>query len=358
MTPRGKYSPAQIDRIRDTTKITSIVGRYVVWDKKKSKPGRGDMWACCPFHGERAPSFHADDRRGKYHCFGCGADGDVFRFLMEKTGCTFPEAIAQLGGEIDLIDESPQERAAREKRDQERRDAYERDKRQEEANVRESARGIWDATTPIAGTLGEQYFRHRGILFPIDRFTSLRFHGSLRHPSVPGRKFPAVVAGVQGADDAFVGVWRIYLGQDGKKNTEVPEAKLGLGAYTEAGGGVRLGTPSGRVNLCEGIETGLGIVGITGGAPVIACLNTSGLVNFQPPIDASSALIWPDGDVDRIRTVNGAEKKIESPGHAAARTLEERLNGEGFPTATQPTTKNGADYLDVWNKMQKRLGSK
>lgn len=358
MSQRGKYSPAQIDRIRDQTKITSVVGRFVLWDKKKSKPGKGDMWACCPFHGEKAPSFHADDRRGIYHCFGCGAHGDVYRFLMEKTGCTFPEAIAQLGGEIDLIDESPQEKAAREKRDQDRRDQYERDKRQEEANVRDSANGIWRATTALVGTLGEAYFRHRGIHFDLAPFKSLRFHGALKHPSMPGRTFPGVVAGVQGADDAFMGIWRIYLGADGKKNTEVPEAKLGLGAYTEAGGGVRLGNPVGQGNLCEGIETGLGIVGITGGKPVIACLNTSGLVNFRPPADMSSALIWPDGDVDRIRTVNGAEKKIESPGHLAARTLEERLRGEGFPIGTQPTPKNGADYLDVWNKMQKRLGSK
>lgn len=353
---RGKYSPAQIDQIRHDTKITSIVGRYVIWDKKKSKPGRGDMWACCPFHGEKAPSFHADDRKGIYHCFGCGAHGDVFRFLTEKTGCTFPDAVAQLGGEKDLIDESPQERAAREKRDQARRDEAEREKRDDEADVRGAANRIWKQSQKLAGTLGEQYFISRGVPFAVN-FPSLRFHPGIKYPGRQGL-IPAVIAGVQAPDDSFLGIWRIYLGPDGKKNTDVPDAKLGLGAYTEAGGCVRLGNPVGRGNACEGIETGLGISGITGGAPVQACLNTSGLVNFTPPPDMSSLLIWPDGDVDRIRVVNGAEKQIESPGHRAGNELKSRLDSPHFPVSIQPTPKNGADYLDVWNRMNKRLGSK
>lgn len=355
MSPRGTYSKAQIDRIRDQTSIVEIVGRFVLWDNKKSKPQKRDMWACCPFHGEKEPSFHADDQRGIYKCFGCGASGDVFRFLMEKTGCSFPDAIAQLGGEKDIAEETMEQRLAREKRDQDSRDASERDRRRQEGNVRDSARGIWNGTTPIAGTLAETYLRNRGIHFPLT-FPSLRFHPGLRHPDTGSRQHPALVAGMQAPDDSFLGVWRIYLDPvTGEKSAAVDNAKLGLGAYTEAGGGVRLGSPFGQVNLCEGIETGLGIVGITGGAPVIACLNTSGLINFQPPPDASSALIWPDGDVDRIRVVNGKETKIESPGHKAANQLLERMAAVDFPTAIQPTQKNGADYLDVWNRMNKRM---
>ena len=73
-----------------------MVGRQVTWDKRKSNPGRGDYWACCPFHGEKTPSFHADNRKGRYHCFGCGVSGDHFTFLVEQEGMSFPEAVAQL----------------------------------------------------------------------------------------------------------------------------------------------------------------------------------------------------------------------------------------------------------------------
>ena len=74
----------------------------VTWDKRKSNPGRGDFWACCPFHGEKTPSFHAEDRKGRYHCFGCGVSGDHFTFLVEQEGLSFPDAVAQLAAEAGI----------------------------------------------------------------------------------------------------------------------------------------------------------------------------------------------------------------------------------------------------------------
>jgi len=91
-----RFSDSFLDEIRDRLPISQVVGEHVLWDKRKSQPAKGDMWACCPFHGEKSPSFHADDRRGRYHCFGCGASGDHFRFLTEKTGMSFPEAVELL----------------------------------------------------------------------------------------------------------------------------------------------------------------------------------------------------------------------------------------------------------------------
>ncbi|MFK4812967.1 DNA primase [Devosia sp. ZW T5_3] len=93
-----RFSDQFLDEIRQRLPITQVVGEYVMWDKRKSQPGKGDMWACCPFHGEKSPSFHADDRRGIYHCFGCGVSGDHFRFLIEKAGMSFPEAVEKLAG--------------------------------------------------------------------------------------------------------------------------------------------------------------------------------------------------------------------------------------------------------------------
>lgn len=78
--------------------ITEVIASYVTWDKAKSTAG--DRWACCPFHGENSPSFHAEDKKGVYHCFGCGASGDHFAFLVEQ-GMAFPDAVrtvAEMGG--------------------------------------------------------------------------------------------------------------------------------------------------------------------------------------------------------------------------------------------------------------------
>ena len=92
--------------------------KRVTWDKRKSQPQRGDFWACCPFHGEKTPSFHADDRRGRYHCFGCGVSGDHFTFLVEQDGMSFPQAVEQLAGEAGLP--MPARDEAEEKREKQR----------------------------------------------------------------------------------------------------------------------------------------------------------------------------------------------------------------------------------------------
>ena len=93
-----RFTDTFLEDIRQRLPISQVVGEYVTWDKRKSQPGRGDYWACCPFHGEKTPSFHADDRRGRYHCFGCGVSGDHFRFLTEHGGLSFPEAVEKLAG--------------------------------------------------------------------------------------------------------------------------------------------------------------------------------------------------------------------------------------------------------------------
>ena len=108
-----QFSPSFLDEIRDRVTLSSVVGRAVQWDRRKSQPGRGDFWACCPFHTEKSPSFHADDRKGFYHCFGCKASGDVFTFMVEKEGLSFPEAVERLAAEAGLAlpEAGPQEAA-------------------------------------------------------------------------------------------------------------------------------------------------------------------------------------------------------------------------------------------------------
>lgn len=91
-----RFSTSFLDEIRDRVPISQIVGTRVTWDRKKTNASRGDFWACCPFHGEKTPSFHCEDRKGRYHCFGCGVSGDHFRFLTELDGMSFPEAVERV----------------------------------------------------------------------------------------------------------------------------------------------------------------------------------------------------------------------------------------------------------------------
>ena len=97
-----RFAPSFLDDIRGRVSISSVVGRRVAWDRRKTNAGKGDYWACCPFHNEKSPSFHVDDRKGRYYCFGCKQSGDIFTFLVEKEGVSFPEAVERLAGEAGL----------------------------------------------------------------------------------------------------------------------------------------------------------------------------------------------------------------------------------------------------------------
>ncbi|MDE2445286.1 MAG: DNA primase [Alphaproteobacteria bacterium] len=97
-----KFPPSFLDDIRNRVSVSSVIGRTVAWDRRKTNAAKGDYWACCPFHGEKSPSFHADDRKGRYYCFGCKQSGDIFTYLVEKEGVPFPEAVSQLAAEAGL----------------------------------------------------------------------------------------------------------------------------------------------------------------------------------------------------------------------------------------------------------------
>lgn len=91
-----RFPNSFLDEIRDRVPISAVIGARVTWDRRKTNASRGDYWACCPFHGEKTPSFHCEDKKGRYHCFGCGVSGDHFRFLTENDGLSFPEAVERV----------------------------------------------------------------------------------------------------------------------------------------------------------------------------------------------------------------------------------------------------------------------
>ncbi|MGE0597353.1 MAG: DNA primase [Hyphomonadaceae bacterium] len=91
-----RFSDAFLRQVRDRVSIADYAGRKLAWDKRKSQPGRGDFWACCPFHQEKTSSFHVLDQKGIYKCFGCGEKGDAFTLAMKLEGLSFPEAVAKM----------------------------------------------------------------------------------------------------------------------------------------------------------------------------------------------------------------------------------------------------------------------
>jgi len=94
--------PNFLDDLRDRTSLSQVVGRKVTWDLRKSNQGKGDLWAPCPFHHEKTASFHVDDRKGYYYCFGCHAKGDAIAFVRELENVGFMEAVEILAREVGM----------------------------------------------------------------------------------------------------------------------------------------------------------------------------------------------------------------------------------------------------------------
>ncbi len=148
-----RFSNTFLDEIRDRVLISTVIGRRVTWDRRKTNVSRGDYWACCPFHGEKSPSFHCEDRKGRYHCFGCGVSGDHFRFLTDLEGLSFPEAVQQIA---DLAGVSmPQPDPQMEKREKERTSLQ---------DVMEMATAYFqDQLQSANGAKARAYLRDRGL---------------------------------------------------------------------------------------------------------------------------------------------------------------------------------------------------
>ena len=86
-----RFSDQIVEEIRARTDIVDLISQRVPLKRAGS-----DFKACCPFHHEKTPSFMVSPSRRSFHCFGCGVQGDVFKFIMLSDGMTFPEAVKAL----------------------------------------------------------------------------------------------------------------------------------------------------------------------------------------------------------------------------------------------------------------------
>ena len=246
------------------------------------------------------------------------ADGKSGRLMLhcKKSGCAFLDILAAAG--LRSGDYAPPDPAALAKREAERR---------AEAMKRAAqAERLWRDARPIAGTIAEAYLRERGITCELPR--TLRFHPQCWHGPT-ARRWPAMVAAVQGAGAAAV--HRTWLRPDGTGKADIDPAKAMLGAT--AGGAVRLTDGLSRLVVCEGIETALSLsCGLLDApAAIWAALSTSGLRGLRLPGRPGRLTIAPDGD---------------GPGRESAHALAERAHGLGWQVGILDPG-DGCDFNDI-----------
>ncbi len=111
----GRIPQSVIEQIRTANDLAEVIGSYI-----PLKQAGGNSLALCPFHKENTPSFTVNPQRQIYHCFGCHAHGDVFKFLQEYEHLEFIEAVKRLAERAGIpleFEENPQAERSRRKKD-------------------------------------------------------------------------------------------------------------------------------------------------------------------------------------------------------------------------------------------------
>lgn len=281
---RSPEREAEFARIRDEAKashrISDIASRKTALKRAGARAQRG----LCPFHSEKSPSFYVYDFGGNYHCYGCGANGDIIDLVMGLEGLDFMGALRWLGA-AELPGYDPAERVRE-------LEAESADRRQAVADARAF---FADAVDP-AGTPGGEYLAARGITLPVAP--------TVRFGDVPsrrldngewGRKRPALICGCQDVTGAFMAIQRIFV--DGPKPDKAA-CKLSLGALK--GSALRLGPVAPEIIVPESPEDGMSIAQELPGRSVWVPCGT-GLMPFLqfPPAVRSVVLAGQNDDAGR-----------------------------------------------------------
>ena len=148
--PGGYYGEDVLEQIRSRVDIVSLVSEHV----KLRKAGKNYV-GLCPFHEEKTPSFTVDPDKQLFYCFGCGAGGNIFSFVMRRDGLTFPEAVRVLADRAGVRLPSPKARAEEE--------AAAREKRRLRAVLEFAHKKYREALSSDAGALAMRYLRKRGL---------------------------------------------------------------------------------------------------------------------------------------------------------------------------------------------------
>src|SRR3954453_10233664 len=148
----ARYPDEYKERVRDAVDFAEIVGART----ELKRAGVRRLQGLCPFHEERTPSFGIDPVEKLYHCFGCGAGGDVFKFVMETEGLDFGAALESLAERYRV----PLERETEDPRDQQKRARRERLLALLERTAAYYVRVLWES--PEAAD-ARDYLQSRGL---------------------------------------------------------------------------------------------------------------------------------------------------------------------------------------------------
>ena len=150
-------------QVKDSSDIVDVIGGYISLQKK----GRY-YWACCPFHGEKTPSFSVDKERQFFYCYGCHTGGDVFTFVQKIENSTFPEAVKSLAARANIPIPESHRTAADVRREEKRKEMY---------RINDLACRYFSACLhkTKSGQAALEYFHNRGITDTIIERFSLGF---------------------------------------------------------------------------------------------------------------------------------------------------------------------------------------
>jgi DNA primase len=140
------------EKVKQQADIVRVIGEYV----RLKKTGQ-NFTGLCPFHQEKTPSFAVHPVRQIYHCFGCGAGGDVFKFVQEMDKCPFPEAIRIVAEKCGIPIPRPRERSPEEHRENQQRSALVEMQREAAAFFARQLRESHE------GKIAEAYLEDRGL---------------------------------------------------------------------------------------------------------------------------------------------------------------------------------------------------
>jgi DNA primase len=304
-----------IEDIKTRTDIVDVVGRYA--DLKKRS---GAYWANCPLHTDGSPSFKVNPARQSFICFGCGAKGDVFDFVMAADNVDLPGAIERIlaivgGGKADPVALAVQ--AAR-------RAAAARQEAQEAARRTAQARRIWNEAEYLTGRsapLAAAYLTERRGL-PTWCSYHLRWHP--RCPWEHGVTGCIVVA-CRDAQGELRAIWRIKPVMEGKVE------RMGLGPVGGCLAAVLDDAGLDEIAIAEGVEDALAAQWLVN-LPTWAALSAGNMARAVVPERFRSVLIVADAD---------------AIGTEAAVTLARRLRAEGREARVlaPATAKDANDVL-------------
>jgi DNA primase len=218
----------------------------------------GNEWkASCPFHADRSPSFTIYEGGERFHCFGCGAGGDVLDYLQRAHDVGLREAVAMLeGGKVPMVVQPPLPP-------------------EQDRDTTAEAITIWRSAGPITATPAEAYLRGRGLDLRLP--DSLRF-ARLRYGS---KTLPCLVALIANDQNKIGGIQRTFVKEDGSGKADVPAPKLSLGRI--AGGAIRLAPAAGKLVVTGGLEDGLTLQQELGQA-VWAATGEGNIANMALPV--------------------------------------------------------------------------